>query len=366
MWLVLVLGSLVLPLLAGIVATGSELAPYLEFPPLTRAVAQPPFSPPVFCALASIVVAAVAPLALVGLRYRAPLRPEAPARPLPTWIWAGLALTGGGWLLAWSRLEWFADLQRHTFLPLWLGYIVIVNALHRRAAGWCLLIDHPRYLAALACVSTVFWWYFEFANRVTANWYYRGVETFGAGEYALFASLSFATVLPAVISTYLWLLAIPRLAGPYAGLRPLRVRRPRALGAGVWLLAVLGLAMLPLRPDLAYPLVWIAPLLVVCGARAACGQPTVFAALASGDWRPFALAPLAALGCGLCWELWNWRSLAHWEYAVPYVDRFHLFRMPLLGYAGYLPFGLECLAVALLVPGGRALLAPPAPAGPRR
>jgi hypothetical protein len=31
-------------------------------------------------------------------------------------------------------------------------------------------------------------------------------------------------------------------------------------------------------------------------------------------------------------------------YVIPYVDAFHLFEMPLLGYAGYLPFGLACAA----------------------
>ncbi|HBH80389.1 MAG TPA: hypothetical protein DDY39_11240, partial [Nitrospira sp.] len=55
---------------------------------------------------------------------------------------------------------------------------------------------------------------------------------------------------------------------------------------------------------------------------------------------------LAALICGIFWELWNWKSLAHWEYALPFVHRFPLFEMPLLGYAGYLPFGLECVVVA--------------------
>lgn len=34
---------------------------------------------------------------------------------------------------------------------------------------------------------------------------------------------------------------------------------------------------------------------------------------------------------------------------MPYVQRFHLFEMPALGYAGYLPFGLQCLAAASLV-----------------
>jgi hypothetical protein len=34
---------------------------------------------------------------------------------------------------------------------------------------------------------------------------------------------------------------------------------------------------------------------------------------------------------------------------VPFVQRFHVFEMPLLGYAGYLPFGVTCALAADLV-----------------
>jgi hypothetical protein len=54
---------------------------------------------------------------------------------------------------------------------------------------------------------------------------------------------------------------------------------------------------------------------------------------------------LAALVCGFFWELWNFGSLARWHYSIPYVQRFHVFEMPLLGYAGYLPFGVTCALV---------------------
>jgi hypothetical protein len=47
--------------------------------------------------------------------------------------------------------------------------------------------------------------------------------------------------------------------------------------------------------------------------------------------------------------MWNYKSLSHWEYAIPFVNQFKIFEMPLLGYAGYLPFGLECMAVTQLV-----------------
>ena len=33
---------------------------------------------------------------------------------------------------------------------------------------------------------------------------------------------------------------------------------------------------------------------------------------------------------------------------MPYVHRFQIFEMPLLGYAGYLPFGVECEVIAEL------------------
>ncbi len=43
--------------------------------------------------------------------------------------------------------------------------------------------------------------------------------------------------------------------------------------------------------------------------------------------------------------MWNMFSLARWEYTIPFVHALQVFEMPVLGYAGYLPFGLECLAV---------------------
>jgi len=48
--------------------------------------------------------------------------------------------------------------------------------------------------------------------------------------------------------------------------------------------------------------------------------------------------------------MWNWKILARWQYFIPYVDRYHLFAMPILG---YLPFGLQVIALSAvgLLPG---------------
>ena len=71
--------------------------------------------------------------------------------------------------------------------------------------------------------------------------------------------------------------------------------------------------------------------------------------LGRGDWRPIVIPSMAGLLCGLLWELWNSQSLAHWEYSIPYLHAYQIFEMPVLGYAGYVPFGLACVICAQLL-----------------
>ncbi len=332
--------------LAGVLAAGRDPRPYLCLPPLPPAVEQPPFSWPAFLGLALLVAAVLLPLArclLAGLR-QGPLPP--PAAPFPPWGWAGVTLTLTAWLFAWNRYPWFAGWQAYTFFPLWLGFIVTVNGLCQWRHGHCLLTGNPGYLGRLFVLSVPFWWFFEYLNRFVGNWRYVGVERFSALEYTLHASLCFATVLPAVASTAGLLAGFSAPWQRFAGRRP--VRPGRRTGLLLLLGACVGLLLVGRYPAYAFPLVWIAPGMILLGLQLAAGRPNILAPLARGDYRPLVVWPLAALACGFFWELWNARSLAHWEYAVPFVDRFHLFYMPILGYAGYLPFGIECLVAASL------------------
>jgi hypothetical protein len=89
----------------------------------------------------------------------------------------------------------------------------------------------------------------------------------------------------------------------------------------------------------------VSPLLIVSSLQVLMDEPHVLMDIAAGDWHPAVTAALSALICGLFWEMWNVYSLARWAYAVPLVHRFQIFEMPILGYAGYLPFGLECAVI---------------------
>ncbi len=347
--LLVVAACLLLPL-AGALYDGQPPDRFLEFPPLTRYVRHAPFSFPLF--LGSLVLFALLVIGFAVFLHRGRGQAGAPAGkagPMPWWGWSGLLLALAAWVLAWTRFPWFRPLQPYTFTPLWLGYILAVSGWTAARSGSCLLLWQPGRFLLLFPVSSLFWWYFEYLNRFVQNWYYVGVENFSATAYVLHATICFSTVLPAVASTTELLDTVPLLHGPLHRRRHHRFRPPRPAGLLLLLVSLAGLAGIGIVPDLLFPLVWVAPLLVLISLQVIAGRRTIFAALGAGDWRPVLLPPLAALACGFFWEMWNWKSLPRWHYSIPFVDALHLFAMPLPGYMGYLPFGLECYALTRLL-----------------
>jgi hypothetical protein len=336
----------VLPIL-GATSTGHPMSLYLEFPPRTRYVQHAPFSWPAFALVGTGALIAGALFIFLYL----PRRPETyptNARHLPWWGWvSGLSIIFF-WILAWERPGWFKPLQNFTFTPLWISYVVFVNALTSRRTGNCLLTRKTRYLCALFPASALFWWYFEYLNRFAQNWYYVGEELFTPATYLFHATIAFSTVLPAVMSTV-------ELLQSYPALRHTRFQRPLVLGnhrrhAGAILaLSSCGLIGVAASPDNWYPLLWVSPLLILVSLQVLLSEENILQKLERGEWQVITLPALAALICGFFWEMWNHYSYPRWEYCIPYVQRFEIFEMPMLGYFGYLPFGLQCGVVADLV-----------------
>lgn len=335
--------------MAGVVAAGLPVSRYLEFPPKTRYVVHAPFSLAAFAAGALFLAAVLYPFLARALRSPAAGRDRrVPVRPFPAWGWAGAAFGAASWLLAWSRFPRLAPLQPHTFTFLWAAYIVVVNALLFRRTGTCPMLARPRSFALLFAGSAAFWWFFEYLNRFVQNWHYAGVEEYSAWGYFEAATVPFSTVLPAVLSTRDLVAASPRLGRAFSVFLPLRFRRPKPAAGVVLALSAAGLAGIGVWPDFLYPLLWVSPLLVLVSLQVLAGEPHVLSGVPDGDWTGVVSAALAGLVCGFFWEMWNVFSQAKWIYAVPYVGRFRVFEMPLLGYGGYLPFGLECAAIGAL------------------
>jgi hypothetical protein len=350
-WISMVFLPLLLILLplTGVILQGRPLGAYLEFPPLTVYVQHAPFSLMAFLLLGLLPFSILMPLIRRFLRYKGPAQvPLLPQKPFPWWGYAGFLLTALSWLLAWTRFQWFIAMQPYTFFPLWLGFIISVNSLTWTRRGRCLLVNRPLFFLALFLLSSFFWWFFEYLNRFVQNWHYLGVENFSTGQYVLHASLCFSTVLPAVMSTEEFLASFPRLTGPLQNWRKITLHRPKMWGWILLLIAAPSLGAISIYPNFLFSMLWVAPFLIITGIQLLCSETTLFSDLQNGDWRMVWLPALAALFCGFFWELWNVKSLAHWEYSVPFVQRFHIFEMPILGYAGYLPFGLVCMVVSLM------------------
>ncbi len=346
----LVLSALLvgMPLL-GVRLAGLPVARYLSFPPATGFVPHAPFSGTAFAVYGVLTAAAAAPFLVRAFRHRGRPRAPLPPHPVPWWGWAGVLLGAVSWLLAWTRFPRFAPLQDHTFTPLWVSYILAVNGLAVRKTGGCLMLARPGYFLALFPASSAFWWFFEYLNRFVQNWHYPGAEEYTAAGYVLAASIPFSTVLPAVLSTKDLLEHSGRIAEPFRAFFPVRLPGETAVAAAVLLGSCAALAGIGLWPERLYSLVWVAPLLVLSSLQALTGGKTIFAPVREGDWSSPVCAALAALVCGFFWEMWNFHSQAKWVYSIPYVQRFPLFEMPALGYAGYLPFGLQCAAAAALL-----------------
>jgi len=342
-------GLIGLPLI-GCYLAGQPFAQYLEFPPKKRYVVHAPFSMwAFFCFFLFILL--IIGLLVAGGRRRPGLPRKSIAsrhRPFPWWGWTALAGCPIFWILAWTRFPWFAPLQPHTFFPLWFSFIVLINAICHYRSGRCMLIHRRTYFVSLFFISAGFWWFFEYLNRFVQNWYYTGSE-YPPLTYFLLATLSFSTVLPAVLGMRDLIRTFSFFEVRYHGFAPQPPGNTRRFAWSSLLLASAGLAGIGVWPDLLFPLLWVSPLLVITSLQRLSGRPHVFSTAGAGDWRPVVSAALAALVCGFFWEMWNFYSLARWTYSVPLVHRFQVFEMPLLGYAGYLPFGLECALVGNLI-----------------
>lgn len=347
-FLILTAMLLGLPML-GILLAGHPVARYLEFPPESRYVRHAPFSWVAFALYTLFSGVVTIPLILNAAKSKRQIKIElSPTRPFPWWGWLGVITGTVAWTLAWTRFPWFARFQPHTFTPLWLSFILVINALCHRQTGRCMMRHRTGFFLLLFPVSAGFWWFFEYLNRFVQNWSYTGVH-YSARAYFCYATISYSTVLPAVLSVQELIQNVSWVRGGWNDFKPFGCSHPKISALAVLMISGAGLAGIGVWPDYLFSLLWVSPLIIIVSLQVLMGEGHVLSDMTQGNWRLIISSAAAALFCGVFWEMWNYYSLARWEYCIPFVDRFRIFEMPILGYAGYLPFGLECAVIGQLL-----------------
>jgi hypothetical protein len=281
--------------------------------------------------------------------------------PWPKWFKPAMIVWLVSWFLMWARIESFNNIDHFTFVPLWWGFIFVLDALvYRRNNGVSLWSSSPKTMRNLALVSSVSWFVFEFQNFfVLENWYYPNdmvLTNFGNITWQL---LSYTTVLPAIFEWYWLLRTFKKIENKYKFGPKISFSKPMLR---VFLLA--GLLLIGLMGYFPHPLFWVlwvslTPVLVP--AMNLSNLWTPFNEISKkGDWSPVLLVAIATLLNGFFWEFWNFGSEwfhdsvptnpNYWKYSVPYLDKIHIFsEMPILGYFGYLLFGIGCWALWLTI-----------------
>lgn len=261
---------------------------------------------------------------------------------IPIQLWVGLGLIAVFWPVNWlTPGEW----THVGFFPLWLGYCLTVDGVVFIRKGESLLSrDHRKYLG-LFLLSIPMWWLFEALNLRLENWHYLGRESMSNLEYGILASLSFSTVIPAVLESAELMGSFP-IWGWLEDGPVLDPRRSTEIitFVGGWA----GLVLLLIWPQYFFPLVWLSVYFILDPINRWLGHRSLLSWTAKGNWQPFGALFAGVLMTGFFWEMWNYYSYPKWIYSVPFVNGLKIFEMPLLGYGGYLPFSLEIYAVTLL------------------
>lgn len=266
-------------------------------------------------------------------------------RIFPIYGFMGLGLIVLFWGLNWG----LSGLRSHWgFFPLWLGYILTIDAMVYMRKGTSLFTRDISKFIMLFVISIPCWWLFEAINQITLNWIYQGREYFTDLQFAMYASINFSTVIPAIFVT-------GELAGTFNWIKKIKkgfiIKSNPKNYIIIFIIGILMFILIYLFPQYFFPLVWISLYFIIDPVNHFFGNKTLLYKLNEGNWNSYIALAVGALICGFFWEMWNFYSFPKWTYYLPIANFGHVFEMPVLGYTGYIPFSWEIFALYYFING---------------
>ena len=253
--------------------------------------------------------------------------------------WVGIILISVFWYLNWNLEGLRTNLL---FFPLWLGFILTIDSIVFYRKSTSLISRSKKKFISLFFISAPAWWLFELINAKTQNWFYDGKQFFTNTEYAVLATISFSTVMPAVfttaelVSTFKWIKKYSHRKIPF---------RSNVPTIKFFIMGIIMLTLIIFIPTYFYYFEWLAVYLILEPINYKMNNRTLLEYLSKGNWQIIISLSLGTLICGFFWEMWNYYSYPKWIYDTPMVNFLHVFEMPLPGYIGYITFSWELFAI---------------------
>ncbi|UAA38878.1 hypothetical protein KIH87_00425 [Paraneptunicella aestuarii] len=350
-----VIFTITLPLMISYVVYPDHLPPgFGLFPPTFSSKETPGFNLPIFIALFLFCFAFTWFLLFpkhFGFKGGVPIKMPNQKAPFPWWFWLGTIIMIFFWGLMWSHSTAFGELVYWSFTPLWWGFILFLDGIvFHRNNGVSLLHSKPITMFMAYIVSIGGWVYFEFYDYfVLGNWYYPQANDAPWSHLTLTIEflVTYGTITVVFFEWYSLFKTFPNFPARYQNGPKMKVSGNALISLGSILIAAMVIWPYPF-----FWVVWIGPFAVLSGVLINCNIQNTFLNIAQrGDWSDGVLMGLASLFNGFVWEFWNYGSVGlgihtptnpnYWDYNIPYVDVIFIFSdMPLLGYFGYIPFGV--------------------------
>lgn len=331
---------------------------YFEYPPLTTGD-KADFHPVVFWAIAAfgllVILLYIRPQLFGFKTVKAAPKPKVAKVKWPVWAWTGLVIWAAALIAIWSKApnpRWLVD---WAYLPLFWGFTLMVDGwVFVRTGGKSLCATAPREMIGMAVAAMSGWMMFEYLNFfVDDNWFYPKGGLIQNNQFLIYAILGSSGLMPPIYELYDLLCTFPRLKVKYT--QGPKINLPKWFRLAVLLGSFVALFLVGFYPHALFGMLWVAPLLIFAVALGLIGEWTPFVGVKNGNWGPLLLYGITYVIYGFMLEFWNYFSAthvdgvvdkcfnpAHWVYAIPMVNKYHVFEMPVLGYLGYIPFGVYC------------------------
>ena len=284
-----------------------------------------------------------------------PREPKVKVVKWPLWFWIGLAAFGSSIFLLWTKSNGPILFLHWSDFPLFWGLVLMIDGwVYVRNGGKSMVSHRAQELVGIGVSSAMGWMLFEYLNFfVDDNWYYPFANIIDRETFLLYAIIISTGLLPLAFVFYDLFNTIPVLKRRFT--EGPKIILGENLKTILLVLSVLSLLGAGLFPDVLFFTLWVTPALLIGLVLDKVGVWTPLRSIGKGNWRPTLVFALTYLAAGLCLECENYFSATHvngvvtfteapafWRYNLPYVNRFHLFEMPILGFFGYMPFGLYC------------------------